>query len=158
MTRPYRALVATFLVFALLLSARPARAVNTDSGFITGLTLASIGGAGAVVAGIGSFAYMAHREHTGGWGWLSLLSGGMTMTGGLLMAANDSRASSGGGAGAIVGVGVLAVTIGIVGLTLYSPEAKRRNALERAAMRLSPLLLATPAGEQVPALGIHGVF
>ncbi len=158
MRRPRPALIAALLAFGLLCSARPARAVNTDSGFITGLTFASIGGAGALVAGIGSFAYIVHREHAGGWGWLSLLSGGITVTGGLLMAANDAEASSGGGAGAIVGVGVLAVTIGIVGLTLYSPKAKRRNALERTAMGLSPLLLATPAGDHVPALGIHGVF
>jgi hypothetical protein len=153
-----RSILACVLVAGLSLVARPAHAINTDSGFITGLTLASIGGAGAVVSGIGSFAYMVHREHTGGWGWLSLLSGGMTLTGGLLMAANDSLASRGGGAGAIIGVGVLATTIGIVGLTLYSPKAKRRNALERSAMRLSPLILATPTGQQVPALGIHGVF
>lgn len=158
LARASRAVLTVVLAGGLLLAARPAQAVNTDSGFITGLTLASIGGAGALVAGIGSFAYMAHREHTGGWGWLSLLSGGMTVTGGLLMAANDSQASRRGGAGAIIGVGVLAVTIGIVGLTLYSPEAKRRNALERTTMGISPLLLATPAGEQVPALGFHGVF
>ena len=149
-------IVALTSASLLILAARPAHAVNTDSGFITGLTLASIAGAGSIVAGIGSFAYMAHREHTGGWGWLSLLSGGLTMTGGLLMAANDEKMQRQGGAGALVAFGVLSITVGIVGLTLYSPEAKRSNARKRIS--LAPLLLATPTGDQVPALGFHGVF
>lgn len=154
--RRHIVITSAIVIVLLLAASQRADAINTTPGFVTGLTLASIGGAGSLVSGIGSFAFIAHRQYTGGWGWLSLLSGGMTLTGGLLMATNDRIANSSGGAGAIVGVGILSVVVGIVGLTLYSPEAKRRHARELA--QVAPILLTTPRGEQVPALGIHGVF
>lgn len=153
---PSRLPASVLLALLVLLAPHSARAFNTKPEFVAGLSLGSIGAAGAIVSGIGCFAYIAHREHAGGWGWLSLLSGIPTITGGILMANNDRLAKPMGAV--LIGFGILSISTGIVGLSLQTPEAKREWRKRRRRVQWGPLLLASPTGDQVPALGVYGVF
>jgi len=149
----WRHLSIALICSLVLVASRPAWAETPErSNFIAGLTIGSIGAAGAIVAGIGSFAYIAETEHTGIWGWLALLSGGATFAGGIVMAKNEPKAEVGGIAA--IGLGVFSTALGIIGLSLQTPEAKRRNAV----WNITPLLGTGASGERLTMLGLQGVF
>lgn len=139
---------------SLLLCASPLRAETKAerSEFVTGLTLASVGGAGAVVATVGSFAYIAHTEDTGIWGWMALISGTLTFSGGVVMANSQPKGEVGGIIS--IGAGIFSVALGVIGLSLQTPEEKRRNAV----WSLTPLLATGAGGERLTMLGLQGVF
>jgi hypothetical protein len=144
-----RTFISTLLLTALLFI-QPGKVGAEERRFVTGLTLSSIGATGAVVAGFGSLAYISNLEHAGGWAWLSLASGGLTMAGGIILA-NSRDSATAGGISALI-TGILSISIGAAGLTLQSPESKRRTWLFR------PQLATAPSGQLVPMFGVDGVF
>lgn len=105
---------------ALVTLHKPARA-ETDPGLVAGISLASFGAAGAAVGLVGSVAHLVHREPTGLWGWLSLGSGALMLSGGIVMSESDRNAR--GWASAAIAVGVVTMLTGVVGLILPDPDS-----------------------------------
>lgn len=114
---PVRAII---VLSVIALSATPARA-ETDPGLIAGISLASFGAAGAAVGLVGSVAHLVHREPTGVWGWLSLGSGALLLSGGIVMSETDRDAR--GWASAAIALGVVTMLTGVVGLVLPHPDS-----------------------------------
>lgn len=117
-------IVTLAVAVACLVTPQTAHA-KADGGFVTGLSVMSFGAAAAIVSGIGSTAYIAQREHSGTWGWISLFSGIATTVGGIVVLELEPWARTGGSAA--IAVGVLSVGVGMVGLVLEGPEAKHRD-------------------------------
>lgn len=144
-------LVAGIVVLLVALGyARPAAADVSDPVTITGITLASLGGAATIVSGVGSLIFIANLENSGGWGWLSLLSGAATGAGGIVLVNHESAATAPGTLAIVFGA--LSIVAGIAGLSLESPEAK---ASAHAWLGLSPTWIARDGGG---TLALQGVF
>lgn len=153
MSRPLhtsaRKLVAAAVLCSLVAASAPAHAIGQRATW--GITLGSIGGAASLVADFGSMIYIVDREHTGGWGWLSLASGTVFAIGGISLAEAWEPMARDVAPWVTLG-GVATVVVGIVGLVLPR-HGSRYHALRRAS--LLPLLIPERAAG---GLALGGVF
>lgn len=146
---PARKLIAAAALTAVLAASSTAGAIGQR--LTWGITLGSLGGAGALVANFGSLIYIVDRENTGGWGWLSLASGTVLAIGGISLSEAQEPTGRDAAASLIAG-GVGTVAIGLVGLVLPR-HGSRFHAVRRAA--LLPLWLPDGAAA---GLALGGVF
>lgn len=136
---------------ASTLAAAPAVA-RTDGGYVLGVGLSSAGAVAAVTCGFANMAHILDRRPTRTWGWLSIVAGGMSVAGGVVLDRHR------GGAVPVAGVlalGVLSVSTGITALLLQSPEAEARV---RQRWGFAPVVSSLGSGRRGALLGVQGVY
>ncbi|MCA9667958.1 MAG: hypothetical protein KC503_20310 [Myxococcales bacterium] len=145
-----RSILAALLAVAFTLATTRHARAETDPQIVAGITLAAVGGAGALVSDFGSLIYIADLEYARGWGWLSLLSGLTTGAGGIILARVEPKARVIGPL--TIAFSALTIIIGIVGVSL----PRRTSKWHSLSLTMAPVM--TPDGGQGAALTVGGRF
>jgi hypothetical protein len=132
-----------------VLAGHPAWAESSfDSTFVAGVTVATVAGAAALTADIGTLVHAVEGEYGGAWAWIAIFSGIATMIGGIVIAKSPKKERA--MASAFIPAGILSSVIGIVGVSL----PRRDSPAFLSRIRISPVVLSDVVGDPAAGVGL----